>query len=103
MKKHSALWPGSSGSPCPPEPCLARQAPDPGGLAFIAAANDHHFGAFRARTGKLLWDTRPEAGACSTPITRRGKNGKRDVVFVAAGGSYYDPSGVDRVAAYTLR
>ena len=27
------------------------------GLVFISATNDHHFRAFDARTGKILWDT----------------------------------------------
>lgn len=72
------------------------------GLVFIAATNDHHFRAFDAKAGKVLWDTKLEAGAYATPITYRGKDGKQYVVIEATGGGYYDHSGGDSVAAYAL-
>jgi glucose dehydrogenase len=73
-----------------------------GGLVFIGATNDHHFRAFGAKTGKVLWDTELEAGAYATPITYKGKDGKQYVVIVATGGGYYDKTGGDSVAAYAL-
>jgi glucose dehydrogenase len=73
-----------------------------GGLVFISATNDHHFRAFEAKTGKILWDTELEAGAYATPITYKGKDGKQYLVIVATGGGYYDRTGGDSVAAYAL-
>lgn len=73
-----------------------------GGLVFIAATNDHHFRAFDAKTGKILWDTEMEAGAYATPLTYKAKDGKQYVVIVATGGGYYDRTGGDSVAAYAL-
>jgi glucose dehydrogenase len=73
-----------------------------GGLVFISATNDHHFRAFDAKSGKILWDTELEAGAYATPITYKGKDGKQYVVIVATGGGYYDKTGGDSVAAYAL-
>jgi glucose dehydrogenase len=73
-----------------------------GGLVFISATNDHHFRAFDAKTGKVLWDTELEAGAYATPITYKGKDGKQYVVIVASGGGYYDKTGGDSIAAYVL-
>lgn len=72
------------------------------GLVFISATNDHHFRAFDAKTGKILWDTEMESGAYATPITYKGKDGKQYVVIVATGGGYYDKTGGDSVAAYAL-
>jgi quinoprotein glucose dehydrogenase len=73
-----------------------------GGLVFISATNDHHFRAFEAKTGKVVWDTTLDAGAYATPITYRAKNGKQYVVIVATGGGYYDRSGGDSVQAFAL-
>jgi quinoprotein glucose dehydrogenase len=73
-----------------------------GGLVFISATNDHHFRAFEAKTGKVVWDTTLDAGAYATPITYRAKNGKQYVVIVATGGGYYDRSGGDSVTAFAL-
>lgn len=72
------------------------------GLVFISATNDHHFRAFDAKTGKVVWDTELEAGAYATPVTYKGKDGKQYVVIVATGGGYYDKTGGDSVAAYAL-
>ena len=73
-----------------------------GGLVFISATNDHHFRAFDAKTGKILWDTEMEAGAYATPMTYKAKDGKQYLVIVATGGGYYDKTGGDSVAAYAL-
>ncbi len=72
-----------------------------GGLLFVAASNDHHFRAFDAKTGKMLWDTTLEADGDATPITYMAKNGKQYVVIVATGGPF-GHSSADVVAAYAL-
>jgi quinoprotein glucose dehydrogenase len=72
-----------------------------GGLLFVAASNDHHFRAFEAKTGKMLWDTTLEADGDATPITYTAKNGKQYVVIVATGGPF-GHSSADVVAAYAL-
>ncbi|HEY0263140.1 MAG TPA: pyrroloquinoline quinone-dependent dehydrogenase [Granulicella sp.] len=73
-----------------------------GGLVFISATNDHHFRAFESKTGKILWDVELEAGAYDTPITYKAKDGRQYVVIVASGGGYYDKTGGDSVAAFSL-
>jgi len=73
-----------------------------GGLILVAATPDHFFHAYDAKTGKLLWQTKMEAGAYDTPITYRAKNGKQYVVITATGGGYYDRTGGDAVIAYAL-
>ena len=72
-----------------------------GGLIFVAATSDHHFRAFDAKTGKMLWDTVLEADGDATPITYMAKNGKQYVVIVATGGPF-SQSSADVVAAYAL-
>jgi glucose dehydrogenase len=72
-----------------------------GGLLFVAATNDHHFRAFEAKTGKMLWDTTLEADGDATPITYMAKNGKQYVLIVATGGPF-GHSSADVVAAYAL-
>ena len=73
-----------------------------GGLVFIGATNDRRFRAFDGKTGKVLWETRLEAGAYATPITYRGKNGKQYVAVVAAGGGYYDREPGDSLVVFAL-
>lgn len=73
-----------------------------GGLVFIAATNDHHFHAFDAKTGKILWETTLETGSYNVPMTFQGKDGKQYVVLVATGGSYYDATSGDSVIAFSL-
>jgi glucose dehydrogenase len=73
-----------------------------GGLVFIGATNDRHFRAFDAKTGKVLWDVKLEAGAYASPIVYQGKDGKEYVAIVAAGGGYYDRLGGDSVIAFAL-
>ncbi len=73
-----------------------------GGLLFIAATNDQHFRAFKAATGKVLWDTKLDTGAYVTPMTYQGKNGKQYVVLVVSGGSFYDTTAGDSVIAFAL-
>jgi glucose dehydrogenase len=73
-----------------------------GGLVFIGATNDRRFRAFEGKTGKVLWETKLEAGAYASPLTYQGKNGKQYVAIVAAGGGYYDRESGDSVIAFAL-
>ena len=73
-----------------------------GGLVFIGATYDHLFHAFDAATGKVLWETKLEAGAYVVPMTYKGKSGKQYVLIVATGGSYYDRTSGDSVVAFSL-
>jgi glucose dehydrogenase len=73
-----------------------------GGLVFIGATDDQHFRAFDAADGKVLFDTKLETGAYTTPMTFEGKDGRQYVVIVATGGSYYDRTSGDSVIAFAL-
>jgi glucose dehydrogenase len=73
-----------------------------GGVVFIGATNDHYFRAFDAKTGKVLWESKLEAGAYATPVTYQGKDGKQYIAISAAGGSYYDRTSGDSVIAFAL-
>jgi hypothetical protein len=57
-----------------------------GGVVFIGAANDSRFRAYDSRTGKLVWETKVEASAHTSPITYMGRDGRQYVVVMAAGG-----------------
>jgi glucose dehydrogenase len=58
-----------------------------GGLVFIGATNDSQFRAFDSKSGRLLWETKLEASAHSSPITYMGRDGRQYVAIMAAGGS----------------
>jgi quinoprotein glucose dehydrogenase len=58
-----------------------------GGLVFIGATNDSRFRAFDSKSGKLLWETKLEASAHSSPITYVGRDGRQYVAIQATGGS----------------
>jgi glucose dehydrogenase len=76
-----------------------------GGLVFIAAASDHRFRAFDARTGKELWVTHVEANGHATPLTYMGSRSKRQFVVLAVGpgGNIEDgSSGPTALIAYAL-
>lgn len=55
-----------------------------GGLIFIGATMDQKFHAFDKTSGKLLWETRLDAGAYATPCTYMYRG--RQYVLIAAGG-----------------
>ena len=57
-----------------------------GGLVFIGATNDSRFRAFDSKTGKLLWETKIEASAHTSPLTYMGRDGRQYVVIMATGG-----------------
>jgi glucose dehydrogenase len=73
-----------------------------GGLVFIAASNDHHFRAYDAASGKILWDIKMDTGAYVTPSTYMGKDGKQYVVIVDTGGGFFDKTSGDSVLAFAL-
>ena len=57
-----------------------------GGLVFIGATNDSQFRAFSSSDGRLLWETKIEASAHTSPITYMGRDGRQYVAVMAAGG-----------------
>jgi len=57
-----------------------------GGVVFIGAANDSRFRAYDSISGKLLWETKLEASAHTSPVTYLGRDGRQYVVVMAAGG-----------------
>jgi quinoprotein glucose dehydrogenase len=56
-----------------------------GGLVFIGATTDKRFRAFDSKSGKVVWETRLDAGGHANPITYMGKDGKQYVVIVSTG------------------
>jgi glucose dehydrogenase len=74
-----------------------------GGLVFIGATNDSRFRAFDSRTGKLLWDTKLEASAHTSPITYMGRDGRQYVALMAGGGGGYLAGGLSNsLVAFAL-
>ena len=73
------------------------------GLVFIGATDDARFRAFAAADGKLLWESRLDAAAHTTPITYAGATGRQYVAVSASGGSFLDsPLTGDTVTAFAL-
>jgi quinoprotein glucose dehydrogenase len=76
-----------------------------GGLVFIAATTDRLFRAFDAKTGRVLWQARLEAGGHATPMTYMTKGGRQLVVIAAGGGGFLralSPVLSDTLVAYAL-
>ena len=76
-----------------------------GGLVFIAATTDRLFRAFDAKTGRVLWQARLEAGGHATPMTYGGRRGRQFVVVAAGGGGFLrdlSPALSDTLIAYAL-
>ncbi|HWS90355.1 MAG TPA: pyrroloquinoline quinone-dependent dehydrogenase [Pyrinomonadaceae bacterium] len=76
-----------------------------GGLVFIAATTDRLFRAFDAKTGRVLWQARLEAGGHATPMTYATKGGRQFVVIAAGGGGFLralSPVLSDTLVAYAL-
>jgi len=74
-----------------------------GGLVFVGATDDAWFRAFDASNGDLLWQTKLEASAHSTPMTYLGNDGRQYVVVSATGGSFLrSPLTGDTVTAWAL-
>lgn len=74
-----------------------------GGLVFIGATNDSRFRAFGSRNGKLLWETKLEASAHSSPISYMGRDGRQYVAVMAAGGGAFLGGGLSNtLVAFAL-
>jgi len=74
-----------------------------GGLVFIGATNDSRFRAFDSKSGRLLWETRVEASAHSSPITYMGRDGRQYVAVMAAGGGAFLGGGLSNtLVAFAL-
>ena len=74
-----------------------------GGLVFIGATNDSRLRAFDSGTGKLLWETKLEASAHTSPITYMGRDGRQYVALMAAGGGGYLGGGLSNsLVAFAL-
>ena len=73
------------------------------GLLFIGATTDKRFRAYDSKTGKLLWETKLDYDAISTPVTFLGKNGKQYVAISASGGvAVTDPNPANTEALYVF-
>ncbi len=74
-----------------------------GGLVFIGATNDSRLRAFDSRTGKLLWETKLEASAHTSPITYMGRDGRQYVAAMGTGGGAFLGGGLSNtLAAFSL-
>lgn len=74
-----------------------------GGLVFIGATNDSRFRAFDSKTGKLVWETKIEASAHTSPMTYLGRDGRQYVAVMAAGGGGFLGGGSSNtLVAYAL-
>jgi quinoprotein glucose dehydrogenase len=74
-----------------------------GGLVFIGATNDSRFRAFDSKSGKLLWETKLEASAHSSPVTYMGRDGRQYVAVMAEGGGAFLGGGLSNtLVAYAL-
>lgn len=72
-----------------------------GGLVFIGGTMDEMFHAFDKSTGKLLWETKLDAGGYATPSTYMA-NGKQYVVIAAGGGGKLGTKSGDEFVAFAL-
>jgi quinoprotein glucose dehydrogenase len=73
------------------------------GLVFIGAADDNHFRAFDAKTGKELWSAKLSASAESVPATYLGSDGGQYVVVAGTGGGdAAAPITSDEITAFRL-
>ena len=60
-----------------------------GGLVFIGATNDSRFRAYDSKSGQLLWETKIDSSAHTSPMTYMGRDGRQYVAVMAAGGGGY--------------
>ena len=72
-----------------------------GGLVFIGATKDEMFRAIDSDTGKVLWETKLEAGGYATPASYEVK-GKQYVVIAAGGGTRQETPSNDAYVAFAL-
>jgi quinoprotein glucose dehydrogenase len=74
------------------------------GLVFIAATQEAEFRAFDIRSGKKLWAARLPAGGQATPMSFVSPTSGRQMIVLAAGGSFAMKSRMgDWLVAYALR
>ena len=74
-----------------------------GGLVFIGATNDARFRAYESRTGKMVWETKIEANAHSSPITYLGRDGRQYVAVMAGGGGgFFGGAASNTMVAFAL-
>lgn len=74
-----------------------------GGLVFIGATNDSRFRAYESSTGRLLWETKIDASAHTSPITYLGRDGRQYVAVMATGGGgYLDGGSSNALIAFAL-
>jgi membrane-bound PQQ-dependent dehydrogenase (glucose/quinate/shikimate family) len=74
-----------------------------GGLVFIGASQDQMFRAYSSTNGRLLWEDRLPAGGNATPMTYLAPRSGRQMVVIAAGGSFALLSKMgDFIVAYAL-
>lgn len=71
------------------------------GLVFIGATPDPYLRAFDIETGRVLWTGRLPAGARSTPMTYRGRDGRQYVAVAAGGDGEFFGRG-DEIVAFAL-
>jgi quinoprotein glucose dehydrogenase len=72
-----------------------------GGLVFIGATRDEKFRAFDSSTGKILWETKLEAGGYAVPASYE-VDGKQYVVIAAGGGGKLGTKSSDAFVAFAL-
>lgn len=72
-----------------------------GGLVFIGGTMDEKFHAFDKATGRLLWETKLEAGGYATPCTYM-VNGRQYVTIAAGGGGKLGTKSGDGFVTFAL-
>jgi quinoprotein glucose dehydrogenase len=71
------------------------------GIAWIGATPDASLRAFDIATGRVLWTGALPAGARSTPMTYRGRDGRQFIAIAAGGdGEWFGQS--DQIVAFAL-
>jgi quinoprotein glucose dehydrogenase len=74
-----------------------------GGLVFIGATNDARFRAFDSKAGKVLWESKLEANAHTSPVTYMGRDGRQYVAVMATGGgAFFGGALSNTLVAYAL-
>jgi quinoprotein glucose dehydrogenase len=72
-----------------------------GGLVFIGATKDEKFRAFDTSSGKVLWETKLNAGGYATPCSYEVAGKQYVVIAAGGGGKNKTPSG-DEFVAFAL-
>ena len=72
-----------------------------GGLVFVGGSKDEMFHAFDSSTGKLLWQSKLDAGGYATPCTYM-MSGRQYIVIAAGGGGKLRTKSGDAFVAFAL-